>query len=107
MAQEITGWVVQRGVTHLFQRKALPWVLYAARDRAAPPDERDFHVLTGVEMPAMLHRVQQNFPECGNDVFPIMLRNARVSRTAKKLHQPICGADVAASDQMHPFRRPR
>ena len=64
-------------------------------------------MMARVELPAMLHRIQENFPESSNEGFPIGFRNGGISNSTKKLDQAICCLDVATGRQANPSRRTR
>ena len=87
----------------LLEREAVARVFDAARHRAPGANERDLHVLAGIEIRAIFHGVQKDFFESGNDAFG----NVGISNPAKELDQAICGGDVAAGRQANPSGRRR
>jgi hypothetical protein len=89
MAEEIPGRTVDSGVTQLFEREALTWVFDAQCHEATGTDEGNLNIVVRVEMPAMFHRVEENFSEGGDYGFPIGFRNAGVFNSAKELDQAI------------------
>jgi len=103
VAEEIVVWAVDGGVAKLFEREALTGVFDAARDCTTGAQDRDLHMLAGVEIPTVFYGVQENFFESRNDAFG----NVRISNPAKELDQAICGCDVAAGRQANPSGRRR
>jgi len=90
VAQRIVGRTVNSRMAELFQRKALTRIFDAAYHRTTHADERNFNIMAGVETPAVLHGVEEDFPESGNDGLPISLGNAGVFDATKELDQAIC-----------------
>src|SRR5215469_16521856 len=107
MTEEVAGRAVYGCVAEVFEREALTWIFDSASDRAPDMDERNLHILAGIEMPAMLHGVHKNFLKGSNNGFPVSFRNTGVFGCAKELDQAICGGDVAAGCQANPSGRRR
>ena len=107
VAQGISGRTVDCGVSELFKREALTGVLDAQYDCPTGTDKRNFHIMARVEMPSMLHCVQENFSESRDDGFPICFRNAGIFSSMQELDQAICGFNIAAGRQSDPSGRPR
>src|SRR5882724_3670590 len=94
------------GVTQFFERETLAGILDTASDRSASPNERDLHVMAGIEMAAMFHGVNQNLPESGNYMIFLSLGNARVSDSVQELDQAIRGGKITSGRQGDPLGRP-
>src|SRR5882724_7483786 len=95
-----------RGMTQFFERETLAGILDTASNRSARPNERDFHVMAGIEMAAMFHGVNQNLPESGNYMVFLSFGNARVSDSVQELDQAIRGSEITSGRQADPFGRP-
>jgi len=93
-------------VTQFFEGETLARVLDTAGYRSTSPNERDLHVLAGIEMPAMFHGVNQNLLESKYDLVFLSLGNARVSDSVQELDQPIRGGKITSGRQGDPLGRP-
>jgi hypothetical protein len=93
-------------VTQFFEGETFAWILDTASYRSTSPNERDFHVLAGIEMSAMFHRVNQNLLESKNDMVFLSFGNARVSDPVQELDQAIRSSKVTPSRQADPLGRP-
>src|SRR5262249_13252696 len=80
VAEEIAYWTADGGVAKFVWRKSLTGIFDAAHDCAMGSYVRDFYVLARVEIPAVLHGIHQNFPECGSNGFTISFRDFGVFR---------------------------
>src|SRR5215471_14646002 len=102
VTEGIAGRTVDGRVAEFFQRETLTRVLDPAYNRSPHADERNFHILARVEVPTMLHGVDENFAESSSNSFPVRFGNAGVFEPMEELDQAICGGQVAARRQAHP-----
>src|SRR5215467_6440001 len=85
VAHKVPSGAIDRSMAKLFERESLPGVLDAACDRAAGVDNRNFHVLAGIEIPSMLDGVHQDLPEGENHFFPVSFGHSREFGCAEEL----------------------
>jgi hypothetical protein len=75
----------------LIEREALTRVFDTQGYCATGTDERNFNIMTRIELSAMLHRVQEYFSKSSAYGFPIGFRDGGILHSTKELNQHLQG----------------
>src|SRR5215469_6603981 len=103
-AEQVLRGTVSGGFAKFFERETLAGIFHTAGYRSTRTDERNFHVLGGIELCTMFHGVDQNLLESGYDLVSLGLRDARVFYSTQKLNQAICSSQITSGRQGNPFK---
>src|SRR5215469_16234551 len=83
-----------------FERKPLAWILDPACDRAARAQILDLHILVRVEVPAIVHCIDQHFAKSVGDLAFLLVW--QFHDFDEVLHKPLSGSAVTANQQPYP-----